>query len=29
MVEYYKKAYSYSPEYIQEIIKMIDQHAFA
>lgn len=29
MVEYYKKAYSYSPEYIQEIINMIDQHAFA
>lgn len=29
MIEYYKKAYSYSPEYIQEIIKMIDQHAFA
>lgn len=29
MIEYYKKAYSYSPEYIQEIIKMIEQHAFA
>lgn len=29
MIEYYKKAYSYSPEYIAEIIKMIDQHAFA
>lgn len=29
MVEYYKKAYSYSPDYIQSIIDMIDQHAFA
>lgn len=29
MVEYYKKAYSYSPDYIQKIIEMIDQHAFA
>ncbi len=29
MIAYYKKAYSYSPSYIQEIIKMIDQHSFA
>lgn len=29
MVEYYKQAYSYSPEYIQAIIDMIDQHSFA
>lgn len=29
MVEYYKKAYGYSPEYVQQIIEMIDQHAFA
>ena len=29
MVEYYKKLYGYSPEYVQEIIDMIDQHAFA
>ncbi len=29
MIAYYKKAYSYDPAYIQEIIKMIDQHSFA
>lgn len=29
MIEYYRKAYSYSPEYIAEIIKTIEQHAFA
>lgn len=29
MIEYYKKAYSYDPSYIQKIIEMIDQHAFA
>lgn len=29
MVEYYKKAYPYAPEYVDEIIKMIEQHAFA
>lgn len=29
MIEYYKKAYSYSPEYIAKIIDIIDQHAVA
>lgn len=29
MIDYYKKAYSYSPDYIQSIIEMIDQHSFA
>jgi hypothetical protein len=29
MISYYRKAYSYSPEYIQEIINTINQHAFA
>lgn len=29
MIAYYRKAYSYAPEYIAEIIKMIDMHAFA
>jgi hypothetical protein len=29
MIQYYRKAYSYSPEYIQKIIDMINQHSFA
>lgn len=29
MVEYYKKAYGYSPDYVQKIIDMIDQHSYA
>lgn len=29
MVEYYRKAYSYAPDYVQMIIDMINQHAFA
>ncbi len=29
MIAYYKKAYSYSPEYIQLIINTINQHSFA
>jgi len=29
MVEYYRKAYSYAPDYIQKIIDIINQHAFA
>lgn len=29
MIEYYRKAYQHSPEYVQKIIEMIDQHAFA
>lgn len=29
MVEYYKQAYGYAPEYVQEIIQMINQHSYA
>jgi hypothetical protein len=29
MIEYYKKAYSYAPDYVAKIIEMIGQHAFA
>jgi hypothetical protein len=29
MTEYYKKLFSYAPEYVAEIIKMINQHSFA
>lgn len=29
MVEYYRQAYMHSPDYLQKIIDMIDQHAFA
>ena len=29
IIEYYKKAYPYAPDYVQEIIDMIDQHATA
>lgn len=28
-IQYYKKAYGYAPEYIQQLIDMIDQHSFA
>jgi hypothetical protein len=29
MVRYYKQAYNYSPDYINMLIEMIDQHSFA
>jgi hypothetical protein len=29
MEQYYRKLYSYAPEYVSEIIKMINEHAFA
>jgi hypothetical protein len=29
MIEYYKKAYGYAPDYLKMIIETIDQHAFA
>lgn len=29
MIEYYKKMFSYSPEYIAKVIQIINQHAFA
>ena len=29
MIEYYKKAYQHSPDYVQKIIDQINQHAFA
>jgi len=29
MIDYYKKAYSYSQDYINQIIDIIDQHSFA
>jgi hypothetical protein len=29
MIEYYRKAYGYAPDYVQKIIDMINQHSFA
>jgi hypothetical protein len=29
MISYYKQAYNYAPDYVQKIIEMINQHAFA
>jgi hypothetical protein len=29
MIEYYRKAYSHNPDYVQKIIDQINQHAFA